>query len=110
VPCEDEIVASVASFLPDSRVVSAQDADMPVNWDRGLMAADHEQPPSMRQTRAVVVDPSPAAAHHRGANAVDADAAVVVPTNRKHRRDVLDAANQLAQFDQLRGMVYEIAP
>ncbi len=82
---------------------------MAVNGDSGLMAADHEQPPSMRQTRAVVVDPSPAATHHRGANAVDADAAIVVATDRKHRRDVLGAANQLAQFDQLRGMVYQIA-
>ena len=83
---------------------------MPVNGGSSFMAGDHEQPPSMRQTRAVIVDPLPAAMHHGRADAVDAESAIVVATDRKHLRDVLDVANQLTQLDQLGAMVYEVAP
>src|SRR5262245_24593575 len=35
VPCQDEVVAGVAGCLPDSRVVRAQNADMPLFATRG---------------------------------------------------------------------------
>ena len=64
----------------------------------------------MRKACAVIVDPLPAAMHHGRADAVDADSAIVVATDRKHLRDVLDVANQLTQFDQLGALVYKVAP
>jgi hypothetical protein len=74
------------------------------------MAGDHDQPPSMRQARAVIVDPLPTAMQHGRADSVDADSVIVVATDRKHLCDVLDLANELTQLDQLAAMVYEVAP
>ena len=82
---------------------------MPVDGRSSSRAGDHEQPPSMRQARAVIVDPLPAAMHHGRAHAVDADPAVVVATDRKHLRDLVDLANQLTQLDQLGATVHQVA-
>src|SRR5215204_1513518 len=82
---------------------------MPVDEGSSFRAGDHEQPPPMRQARAVTVDPLPAATHHGRTDAVDADSAVVVATDRKHPRDAVDLANQLTQFDQLGATVHQVA-
>jgi hypothetical protein len=38
VPGQDQVIPGVANGFPDSRVVSAQHADMPVGWRRGVGA------------------------------------------------------------------------
>ena len=42
VPGQDEVVAGIAGCLPDSRVVRAQDADMPIDVRRGVRAGDRD--------------------------------------------------------------------
>ena len=83
---------------------------MPIDGGGGFRAGDHDHPPPMRHARAAIVDPLPSAMHHGLTDAVDADPAVVVAPNRKHRRDLVELANQLTQLGQLGATVHQVAP
>ena len=100
-PGQDEVVAGMAGRLPDSRVVRAQDADMPIDVRRGFRAGDRDHSPPMRHARDAVMDPLPPAVHDGVTDAVHADLVIVIAANGKHRCDLAELANQLAQRAQL---------
>lgn len=110
VPGQNEVVTDMAGCLPDSRVMSAQDSDMPIDVRRGFRAGDRDHSLPMCHARDAVVDPLPAAMHDGFTDTVHADLAVVVATNRKNRRDFVELANQVAQLTQLGGTVHQVAP
>ena len=94
-PGEDEVVAGTAGCLPDSRVVSAQDPDMPIEVRGCVRAGDRNHTCPVRHARDAIVNPLPAALRHRFTHAGDADLPVVVTTNRKDRCGFAELANQL---------------
>ena len=63
----------------------------------------------MRHASDAVMDPVPAATHHRLTDAVDADVAVVVTSNGENRRELMERGNQFTQRDQLGGAVHQVA-
>jgi hypothetical protein len=109
VPREDEVVAGVAGSLPDTRVMSTEDTDLALVVRRSLRTGDGDHPPEMSDARDPVVNPLSASARHRLPDRVQADLAIVVAADGKHRRDFVEAGNQAAELAQFGALVYEVA-
>src|SRR5688500_4071315 len=61
---QDQVIAAMMECFPNSRVMSAQDADVPIDRRRGIGAGDCDHSLPMRHSRRAVMDPSSAGVLH----------------------------------------------
>jgi hypothetical protein len=106
---KDEVVAGIPGFFPDSRVMTAKDADMRIDALLGVRAGDRDHSVHMRHALDAVMDPLSSAADDGLTNEALADLAVVVATNGKNGREIVKFRNQVTQLAQLGGAVHKIA-
>ena len=109
-PGQDQVVAAMAACLPDSRVMRAEDSNMPICVRGGIGAGDRDQPLPVRHARDAIMDPLAPAMHHGLTDAVNADPAVVIAANGKNRCDVAELADQVTHLAQLGGTIHQVAP
>ena len=94
---QHQVVAVRADGFPDSRVMSAEDANIPIDWRRGVGARDDDESLVIRYSRRAVVDPLPPAALDSLPYAIHPNPLVVVTTDRQNDGDFAELADQFTQ-------------
>jgi hypothetical protein len=109
-PSENEVIATFAHRFPDSRIVCAQDANIPVGNRRSIRPGDRNHAIAVIQSSNAIMDPFPSAAHDCLTHAMHPDMTVVVAPHRQHGCHFAKRANQIAQLVQFRRPIHQVAP
>lgn len=94
---QDQVIAVGTGSFPDSRVMRAEDANIPIDRRRGVGAGDDDESLVMRDSRRSVVDPSPAAVFDSLPYAIHPNPLVVVAAYRQNDCDFAELADQPTQ-------------
>jgi hypothetical protein len=105
---QNQIVAVRESGLPDSRVVSAEDADVPIDRRRGVGAGDDDESLASHESRRLVVDPASAAAFDGLPDAICTYPFVVVAPDRQNECKFAEPADQITEAAQRGGAVHQV--
>ena len=108
-PGQDEVITALPRRFPDTRIMRAQDANIPVRHRRSRRTGYPNHAITVVDLRGGFMNPLATTPHDRLANSIHSQSAVVVSTDGQDRRYFAQPADQVLQAAQLRRLIYQVA-